>query len=109
LACPDLLELNLAGTPITDKGVVQLCVAEDGRRLCQNLRRLIVTDTAISTAGATVVLQSLPNLREFDYDHIFDVSLVAMAQAHTKISGRISAQSFLTSVEHMKRNVLLTL
>lgn len=73
LACPDLLELNLAGTPITDKGVVQLCVAEDGRRLCQNLRRLIVTDTAISTAGATVVLQSLPNLREFDYDHIFDV------------------------------------
>ena len=75
LACPDLLELNLAGTPITDKGIVQLCVAEDGRRLCQNLRRLIVTDTAISTAGATVVVQSLPNLREFDYDHIFDVSV----------------------------------
>jgi hypothetical protein len=75
LACPDLLDLNLAGTPVTDKGIVQLCVAEDGRRQCQNLRRRIVTDTAISTAGATVVLQSLPNLREFDYDHIFDVSL----------------------------------
>jgi hypothetical protein len=25
----------------------------------------------------TVVLQSLPNLRDFDYDHIFDVGLSA--------------------------------
>jgi hypothetical protein len=74
--CLNLLELNLAGTPVTDKGIVQLCVAEDGRRLCQNLRRLIVTDTAISTVGATVALQYLPDLREFDYDHIFDVSQV---------------------------------
>ena len=80
MTCPDLLELNLAGTPVTDKGIVQLCVAENGRRLCQNLRRLIVTDTAITTAGSTVVLQSLPNLIEFDYDHIFDVSLVGHSE-----------------------------
>lgn len=73
LACPNLLELNLAATPITDKGLVQLCVAEDGHRLCQKLCRLVVADTAVTTAGVTVVLQSLPNLREFDYDHIFDV------------------------------------
>lgn len=77
LTCPNLLELNLAGTPITDKGLVQLCVAEDGHRLCQNLRRLVVADTAVTTGGVTVVLQSLPNLREFDYDHIFDVGLSA--------------------------------
>jgi hypothetical protein len=75
LACPNLRELNLASTPITDRGLVQLCVAEDGHRLCQNLLRLFVADTAVTTDGATVVLQSLPNLREFDYDHIFDVSL----------------------------------
>ncbi|KDR12280.1 hypothetical protein L798_13769 [Zootermopsis nevadensis] len=72
-ACPDLRELNLASTPITDRGLVQLCVADDGHRLCQNLLRLFVADTAVSTGGATVVLQSLPNLREFDYDQIFDV------------------------------------
>jgi hypothetical protein len=77
LSCPNLLELNLAATPITDKGLVQLCVAEDGHRLCQNLRRLVVADTAVTAAGATVVLQSLPNLLEFDYDHIFDVGLSA--------------------------------
>jgi hypothetical protein len=75
LACPNLLELNVAATPITDKGLVQLCVAEDGHRLCQNLRRLVVADTSVTTAGATVVLQSLPRLLEFDYDHIFDVGL----------------------------------
>ncbi|XP_069694166.1 uncharacterized protein [Periplaneta americana] len=73
MACPNLLELNLASTPITDRGLVQLCISEDGNRQCQNLLRLIVSDTAVTKAGATVVLQALPKLREFDYDHIFDV------------------------------------
>ncbi|XP_066995283.1 uncharacterized protein [Anabrus simplex] len=70
--CPCLRELNLAATPITDRGMVLLCVAEDGRRRAQSLVRLVVTETYITGAGATVVLQSLPNLREFDYDHIFE-------------------------------------
>ncbi|PSN56411.1 hypothetical protein C0J52_09527, partial [Blattella germanica] len=71
-ACPHLRDLNLASTPITDRGLVQLCVAEDGSRQCQQLIRLVVAETAVTCVGATVVLQSLPNLREFDYEKIFD-------------------------------------
>ena len=70
----------MASTPITDRGLVVLCVAEDGRRQCQQLLRLFIAETAVTKLGAAVVLQSLPNLREFDYEKIFDVSTLLLTK-----------------------------
>ncbi|XP_054281472.1 uncharacterized protein LOC128999131 isoform X2 [Macrosteles quadrilineatus] len=70
--CKQLVDLNLSGTPITDKGLVHLCLSSTGERRSQKLVRLSVGETWISVAGATVVLQFLPNLREFDFDNIFE-------------------------------------
>lgn len=67
------MDLNLSATPITDKGLVHLCVSETGTPRCQKLVRLSVSETWISAAGATVVLYFLPNLKEFDFDNIFEV------------------------------------
>ncbi|GLH14928.1 Uncharacterized protein GBIM_19354, partial [Gryllus bimaculatus] len=69
--CPQLLDLNLTATPITDRGLVLLCVGEDGQRQAQSLVRLVVAETFVTAAGATIVLQSLARLREFDFDQIF--------------------------------------
>lgn len=74
--CKCLVDLNLSGTPITDKGLVLLCVAEDGQRKCQKLARLSISETYISVAGATVALHFLPNLREFDFDNVFEVLML---------------------------------
>ncbi|KAK7793601.1 hypothetical protein R5R35_011115 [Gryllus longicercus] len=71
--CPQLLDLNLTATPITDRGLVLLCVGEDGQRQAQSLVRLVVAETFVTAAGATIVLQSLARLREFDFDQIFEV------------------------------------
>lgn len=70
--CPALRELNVADTPITDRGLVQLCVSAEGRRQCQRLQKLVVNETAVSAAGATVALHSLPCLAEFDFENIFE-------------------------------------
>uniref|UniRef100_A0A1B6D6M4 F-box domain-containing protein n=1 Tax=Clastoptera arizonana TaxID=38151 RepID=A0A1B6D6M4_9HEMI len=70
--CTQLVDLNLSGTPITDKGLIQLCVAENGTRKCQKLVRLSVEETWVTSAGATVVLQSLPNLKDFDFENMFE-------------------------------------
>lgn len=72
--CPMLRELNLTGTPITDRGLVQLCVSAEGRRQSQRLQKLVVAETCVSVSGAAVVLQSLPNLTDFDFDHIFEAA-----------------------------------
>ncbi|KAK3909480.1 F-box/LRR-repeat protein 2 [Frankliniella fusca] len=70
--CPALRELNLAGTPVTDRGLVQLCISTEGRRQCQRLSKLVVSETCVSVSGAAVVLQSLPSLTDFDFDNIFE-------------------------------------
>nr|CAD7604067.1 unnamed protein product [Timema genevievae] len=73
MKCPNLVELNIASTAVTDRGIVQLCVSEDGQRQCQKLARLIINDAfCITTAGAIIALHSLPNLHEFDYENIFE-------------------------------------
>nr|CAD7410430.1 unnamed protein product [Timema cristinae] len=73
MKCPNLVDLNIASTAVTDRGIVQLCISEDGQRQCQKLARLIINDAfCITTAGAIIALQSLPNLREFDYENIFE-------------------------------------
>lgn len=71
--CPVLRELNLTGTPISDRGLVQLCISTEGRRQCQKLQKLSVSETCVSASGAAVVLQSLPCLADFDFDNIFEV------------------------------------
>lgn len=78
--CKELVDLNISGTPITDRGLIQLCVSEYGERRCQKLARLVVNETWVTSAGASVVLQSLPNLREFDFDNIFEVSCCNVMQ-----------------------------
>ncbi|XP_046684000.1 uncharacterized protein LOC124369893 [Homalodisca vitripennis] len=70
--CHSLVDLNLSSTPITDKGLVYLCISQNGQRRCQQLARLSVSETWISALGATVVLHFLPNIREFDFDNIFE-------------------------------------
>ncbi|XP_022187260.2 uncharacterized protein LOC111046079 [Nilaparvata lugens] len=70
--CTDLLDLNISGTPVTDRGLVQLSVSESGNPQCQKLSRIVITETWISSAGAAVLLRFLPNLCEFDYDNIFE-------------------------------------
>ncbi|XP_046984838.1 EIN3-binding F-box protein 1-like isoform X1 [Schistocerca americana] len=72
LQCPLLVELQLVSTPMTDRGLVRLCVGSDGTRLCQRLARLAVADTSVTVCGAAVALQSLPCLSEFDFDNIFE-------------------------------------
>lgn len=76
--CKNLVDLNLSATPITDKGLVHLCLSESGELRCQKLARLSISETWISSAGATVVLYFLPNLREFDFDNIFEVQLLKL-------------------------------
>lgn len=83
--CKQLVDLNVSGTPITDRGLIQLCVAEDGTRRCQKLARLSVNETWITSKGATVVLQSLPNLRDFDFDNIFEVHYLIKFYLHVNL------------------------
>lgn len=71
--CPFLVELELSGTPVSDRGLVRLCVGSEGTRQCQRLTRLVISETSVSSAGVVVVLQSLPLLSEFDFDNIFEV------------------------------------
>ncbi|KAG8227678.1 hypothetical protein J437_LFUL006989 [Ladona fulva] len=70
--CPNIVDLNLMSTPITDRGLVMLCLTSDGSPRCQKLRRLIVYETSITRFGAAIVLLSLPLLREFDFDRMFE-------------------------------------
>ncbi|XP_071439058.1 uncharacterized protein [Hetaerina americana] len=77
--CVHLLDLNLSSTPTTDRGVVMLCLASDGSARCQKLRRLCVSDTWVTSAGAAVALLALPVLREFDFERMFEVLRVLEA------------------------------
>lgn len=88
-----LRELNLAGTPITDRGVVQLCISTEGRRQCQRLQKLVVSETCVSVSGAAVVLQSLPSLTDFDFDHIFEVRRARAGRGQGAGRARITANS----------------
>lgn len=71
--CPNLMDLNLTATPITDRGIVMLCMGGNGEPRCQKLTRLIVTDTWVTSSGAAIALLALPQLREFDFDRMFEV------------------------------------
>lgn len=73
--CPNLHELNLTSTYISDEGLMSLCGANrcDGVRKCQKLQRLTITETRTTWMGAYAVIQNLPNLTDFDFDRIFQV------------------------------------
>ncbi|ODM98086.1 F-box/LRR-repeat protein 20 [Orchesella cincta] len=73
--CPNLIELNLSSTMISDQGLISLCGAEmnDGVKRCQKLQRLLVSETRVTWIGALTILRHLPNLTDFDFDKIFQV------------------------------------
>ncbi|CAL8084494.1 unnamed protein product [Orchesella dallaii] len=73
--CPNLIELNLSSTMISDQGLISLCGAEmnDGVKRCQKLQRLLITETRVTWIGALTILRHLPNLTDFDFDKIFQV------------------------------------
>ncbi|XP_035705612.1 uncharacterized protein LOC118434945 isoform X2 [Folsomia candida] len=76
--CPNLVELNLQSTYISDDGVMSLCGDGDrcgvaGVEGCLKLRRLTVAETRVSWVGAYQLVRGLPLLSDFDYDKIFQV------------------------------------
>jgi len=74
-SCPNLRELIVMSTLISDLGIRKLCGVDDpdGLRFCQQLRRLIVTETRVTWVGALCALENFPRLVEFDFDKIFQV------------------------------------
>lgn len=73
--CPNIVDLNLTSTMITDQGLLSLCGAgmNDDVKRCQKLQRLQIAETRATWIGALTVLQHLPNLLDFDFDKIFQV------------------------------------
>lgn len=76
--CPNLCELNLQSTYITDDGLFSLCGQDEGCGMtgvngCPNLQRLIVSETRVTWIGAYEVIKCLQQLRDFDFDKIFQV------------------------------------
>jgi hypothetical protein len=75
--CPDLAELNLSETPVTDKSMACLCRTRqtNGESLkhAQKLRRLVLDDVTVTPEGVALVLDSLPRLHDVEYRSIFRV------------------------------------
>jgi len=72
--CPNLHDLNLASTYVSDQGLFDLCGVDrcDRAKPCQKLQRLTITETRATWVGAYTVIQNL-NLVDFDFDKIFQV------------------------------------
>ncbi|XP_071544383.1 uncharacterized protein [Panulirus ornatus] len=72
--CPELRELDVSNTPITENGLTRLCYdAQQDRPLCQHLVKLSLTGCLISAKPVCFLLQYIPTIRDIDYDDIFQV------------------------------------
>ncbi|XP_064110913.1 uncharacterized protein LOC135218494 isoform X3 [Macrobrachium nipponense] len=72
--CPELRELDISNTPITEAGLTRLCYdAENDKPLCQKLLKLSIMGCIISARPVSFLLQYIPTLLEIDYDNIFEV------------------------------------
>lgn len=73
--CPNLIELNLTSTNISDQGLQSLCGigVGDGTKGCLKLQRLLITETRATWIGAVIILKHLTNLTDFDFEKIFQV------------------------------------
>ncbi|CAG7825672.1 unnamed protein product [Allacma fusca] len=73
--CSHIQELNLTSTLVSDDGIFRMSgeSQNDGVKRCQKLQRLIVTETRVSWVGALCALRCFPEIRDFDFDKIFQV------------------------------------
>ncbi|KAG7166803.1 hypothetical protein Hamer_G010470, partial [Homarus americanus] len=73
--CPEIRELDICNTPITESGLTRLCYdAERDQSMCQKLVKLSISGCIVSAKPVCFLLQYIPTLREIDYDDIFQVS-----------------------------------
>ncbi|XP_069165548.1 F-box/LRR-repeat protein 20-like isoform X3 [Procambarus clarkii] len=72
--CPEIRELDISNTPITEAGLIRLSYdAEKDRPMCQKLTKLSITGCVITAKPVSFLLQYIPTLREIDFDDIFEV------------------------------------
>ncbi|XP_042226079.1 uncharacterized protein LOC121869048 isoform X1 [Homarus americanus] len=72
--CPEIRELDICNTPITESGLTRLCYdAERDQSMCQKLVKLSISGCIVSAKPVCFLLQYIPTLREIDYDDIFQV------------------------------------
>ncbi|XP_053627101.1 F-box/LRR-repeat protein 20-like isoform X2 [Cherax quadricarinatus] len=72
--CPEIRELDISNTPITEAGLIRLSYDEENDRpMCQKLVKLAITGCVISARPVSFLLQYIPTLKEIDYDDIFQV------------------------------------
>lgn len=74
--CPSLQDLDLAWCPVTDLGLKGLCVDvihNVPTPRCCNLRRLCITGTMVTLAGAAFILEKLSHLNDLDFVDTFEV------------------------------------
>ncbi|ELU06385.1 hypothetical protein CAPTEDRAFT_207619, partial [Capitella teleta] len=70
-SCQDLRELNLFACPITDMGLLSLCVSfEPSHPKCPRLFRLDISNTAVTNKGVEVLVKNLPQLHFLVYPDI---------------------------------------
>ena len=82
--CPNLIELDLSGTGVTDKGLVQLCHSDENIPRCQKLTRLAVTEGYCTHKGVTHVVMWLPQIRDIEFPAMFKVNSYNLHNRHCK-------------------------
>ncbi|XP_063602024.1 uncharacterized protein LOC134778128 isoform X3 [Penaeus indicus] len=74
LNCPEIRELDISHTAISERGLPKLCYdAANDRPLCQKLTKISIMGCIITPRPVSFLLQYIPTLREMDYDNIFQV------------------------------------
>lgn len=74
LNCPEIRELDVSHTAISERGLPRLCYDEATERpLCQKLTKICVLGCVITPRPVSFLLQYIPTLREMDYDNVFQV------------------------------------
>lgn len=69
--CSNLKELNLSACPITDMGIMSLCVSFDPlAQKCAKLLKLDVTSTVVTVKGIQCALDNLPQIQFVIYPDI---------------------------------------
>ncbi|XP_047481695.1 uncharacterized protein LOC125034098 [Penaeus chinensis] len=72
--CPEIRELDISHTAISERGLPRLCYdSTHDRPLCQKLTKISIMGCVITPRPVSFLLQYIPTLREIDYDNIFQV------------------------------------
>lgn len=65
--CPQLQELNVKCSRVTDEGIIYLCRNENGKIACPQLKILFVVYTRVTGKCINYLVQNLPSLEKIDY------------------------------------------